>query len=842
MRKYDVTTKKEISNREIEHRNLVRSFAPECMVLLENNGVLPLQEATRVALYGSGARATMRGGTGSGEVNSRHVVSVEQGLEEAGFTIQTKEWLDAYETKKKCEEKLHLEEITKRSVEEKTPLFFVEFNYPMGGIADIVIEEKVDADLAIYVIARKSGEGADLRNVRGEYQLFEEEKKNLEFLAKNYKKVVLVLNIGQVLQMDEVLSIQGIDAIILMGQLGNIGGYALSDVLLGKASPSGKLTDTWALDYADYPSSAEFSINNGNVDDEYYKDGIFVGYRYFDSVKKKVCYPFGYGKTYTEFLIETVGVTQEGVNCQIDVAVKNVGKYEGMEVIQAYVSAPVGQIQKPFQELRGFAKTKRLQPNEETIVSISFPFAALASYSEKEHSWLVEKGDYLLRIGNDSKNTNCVAVISFEKTVVTEICDNLYPLDHDFEEISIPCNWEQEMMAEIEQVKFHLEPDFYGMKCKINEYTKKHPLLTTNKTYTITLKDVLEKKATMEELVAQLSVAEMADLCVGSLRFKEGETVGNASYEVPGAAGDSTSKLKDSRGIKNLVTADGPAGLRLQPIFKTTKDGELIPGGGGINGVITPFETDLPDEELNVYYQYTTAIPIGWNLAQSWNLAGVEALGDIIGKEMELFHVDIWLAPALNIHRNPLCGRNFEYYSEDPYISGKMAAAITKGVQKYKGRGVTIKHFAANNQEENRYSINIHVKERALREIYLKGFEIAIKESNPVSVMTSYNLLNGIHTANHRDLIQKTLRDEWGFSGFVMSDWNTSCDTNVIFSKYKPVYPISSSPGCIYAGNDLQMPGSEKNVQDIIEAVESGELALEDLQFCALNVGTVLLP
>ncbi len=346
----------------------------------------------------------------------------------------------------------------------------------------------------------------------------------------------------------------------------------------------------------------------------------------------------------------------------------------------------------------------------------------------------------------------------------------------------------------------------------------------------------------MEELVSQLSVEEMAQLCVGTLRAEGGSLVGNASYTVPGAAGDTSSVVKESRGIKNLILADGPAGLRLQPVFKTDKEGNLLPGGSILGDIMEPFDPKYTDENSDTYYQYCTAIPIGWSLAQSWNMDLLEQIGSMVGEEMTEFGVDLWLAPALNIHRNPLCGRNFEYYSEDPLISGKAAAAITRGVQSHPGKGTTIKHFAANNQEDNRYFTNSHISERAIREIYLKGFEIAVKEGKPLSIMTSYNLLNGVHTANCYDLIQAVARDEWGFGGFVMTDWFTSQSQPDLTGNAKVLYPISASTGCIFAGNDVQMPGCQKNVNDIVEAVTTGKeidgyvLTLADLQFNAANL------
>jgi beta-glucosidase len=322
--------------------------------------------------------------------------------------------------------------------------------------------------------------------------------------------------------------------------------------------------------------------------------------------------------------------------------------------------------------------------------------------------------------------------------------------------------------------------------------------------------------------------------------------VGNASYLVPGAAGDTSSILKETRHIRNIILADGPAGLRLQPHFKTKKNGELIPGGDVQGDAVTEFPKDLDLNDVVDYYQYCTAIPIGWALAMSWNTELVEQAGDMVGREMEQFGIDLWLAPAMNIHRNPLCGRNFEYYSEDPLVAGKTAAAMTKGVQKHPGKGTTIKHFAANNQEDNRYFVNAHISERALREIYLKGFEITVRESQPLSIMTSYNLLNGTHTANHHDLIQAMARDEWGFEGVVMTDWFTSQEAPGITGKYERQYGISASTGCIFAGNDIQMPGCQGNVDDIVNAVSTGKeidgyrITKADLQYCAANIIRVI--
>jgi beta-glucosidase len=467
----------------------------------------------------------------------------------------------------------------------------------------------------------------------------------------------------------------------------------------------------------------------------------------------------------------------------------------------------------------------------------------MASYSMEDAAWILEKGDYVVRVGNSSADTVPAAVLTVDSDEKTQIGKNLFALDRPLTEIKPDEVFlSKKRTVGITEELPRIPVDTSAIETVQITYQGARQPYTTSQTKTLTMQDVKDGTCTVEELVSQLTVEEMAELCVGTLRADGGSIVGNASSLVPGAAGDTSAVIQASRGVKNMILADGPAGLRLQPHFKTDKEGKLLPGGSIMNEVEEPFAPDLKEDETDDYYQYCTAIPIGWALAQSWNEELVTSAGDMVGEEMEQFHVDLWLAPALNIHRNPLCGRNFEYYSEDPLIAGKTAAAMTNGVQKHPGKGTTIKHFAVNNQEDNRYFVNAHVSERALREIYLKGFEIAVKESQPLSIMTSYNLLNGIHTANSHDLIQGMARDEWGFAGTVMTDWFTSQDIPMLRGKFEPVYPISASTGCIYAGNDIQMPGCQKNVDDIVEAVKSGKeldgytITPADLQFAAANI------
>lgn len=838
-------TSPEISKREQTHMETIRALAADCMVLLENDGTLPLSAQTKkVALFGNGARHTVKGGTGSGDVNSRVVVAIEQGLEEAGYTVTTKNWLGEYDqcvaqAKQTYTEKL--EAVKKQYGSSAGVLYYLKNPFLEPHVQAVTTKDihESGTDTAVYVLARNSGEGKDRNNTRGEFQLAEEELEAIRLLAASYKKFILLLNIGGIIDTTELLQIQGINAILMIGQLGNITGFAVTDVLFGKTVPSGKLTDTWASNYLDYPSSDTYSHMNGDVDDEYYSEGIYVGYRYFDTFNITPNYCFGYGKAYTEFSIQTLDITVNEENISVTVEVKNIGKiHPGREVVQIYTSAPAGSLEKPYQELSAFAKTQLLAPGGDEILTISFPVSSMASYSEKEAAWVMEAGTYYIRVGNASRNTKIEAAIHLSSTVKTVQLKNLFPMDEPMEEISSrnisSYSYASEAFEKENAKILTLDPS--EILLQLIKYQSERPTyLDQYPDVKITIDEVKNKQFTSEELIAQLTVQEMAELCVGTSGGRA-TVVANAAITVPGAGGE-TATLED-RGIRSIVLADGPAGLRLTPHFRATADRELLPGGEIMGFDYNPLPEAGPEGSVD-YYQYCTAIPVATSLAQSWDMNLIEHIGKIVGKEMQEFHVHLWLAPGMNIHRNPLCGRNFEYYSEDPLLTGKCAAAETRGVQYYPGQGTTLKHFAANNHEDNRMFTNAHVSERTLREIYLKGFEIAVKESRPLSIMTSYNLINGTHAANHFDLIQSAARDEWGFAGVVMTDWYTSNKLTDEIHKY----PISSSPLCIKAGNDLQMPGSQQNIDDIVSAIEAGgeSITLADLQFCVANILNVSL-
>lgn len=841
---YYAATSNEISAREQRHMDIVRGLAGECMTLLENDGTLPLKKTGKIALYGNGARHTVKGGTGSGDVNSRKVVTIEEGIEDAGFEITTKDWMTKYDQALADAKAVYWQEIKEMAAKHGIPDFVATFSYAFPEPqAPLVTEEDVNAsetDTAIYVIARNSGEGCDRFNKEGDYLLNTAEAANIAFLAEKYEKTIVILNVANVIDTEVIKNIKGVNAVLLAGQAGNIGGYAVADVLLGKTIPSGKLSDTWAKKYEDYASSENFSHNNGNVDDEYYTDGIYVGYRYFDTFNVTPSYCFGYGKSFTEFALETLNVEADAEAVHVTVKVTNIGsEYAGKEVVQIYYSAPEGHIEKPYQELAGFGKTKLLNPGESQEMTVSFKTSSMASYCEECAAWILDEGTYYIRVGNSSRNTAVAAALKLDKTVIVSQLKNLFKDTEELKEISkkgvVSYSYASEDTEKAAAKVIVLDADAFVTE--IIEYQgEPEAFKVYDGAEKLTMADVKSGKATLKDLVSQLTVEEMANVCNGTaeLGVAGGSFIGNASNLAPGAAGDTTSILSD-RGIDNLIMADGPAGLRLVPHFVVDKDGNRI-DGGAFSDFNLDSSLEIP-EGGKEYFQYCTAIPVATLLAQSWDMELVEKCGEIVGCEMEEFHIALWLAPGMNIHRNPLCGRNFEYYSEDPLLTGMCAAADTKGVQSHAGMGTTIKHYAANSQEDNRMFNNAHVSERALREIYLKGFEITVKTSQPMSIMTSYNLINGTHAANNYDLLTAVARDEWGFAGVVMTDWGTSEDLGFMFSFNGELkYDCSSPVACITAGNDLQMPGCTKNREAIIKGVESGEISLGTLQGCTYRI------
>ncbi|MBD5395797.1 MAG: beta-glucosidase [Lachnospiraceae bacterium] len=813
-------TEEAIQSFEKEHTLAVRKAAPECTLFLKKDGTLPLSGPCQVALYGSGARKTIKGGTGSGDVNVRHFVSVEEGLANAGFEITSGKWLDDYDAllvSKRAE-------FVERVKQEAKELGLNPMMYGMGkAMPEPEYEFALDAEgeMAVYVLARISGEGADRSVEAGDIKLSQTEIRDILALNARFEKFVLVLNVGGMVDLEPVRSVKNI---LLLGQLGTPIGDVLADLLLGKSYPSGKLTMTWAP-IEKYASTKGF----GDMDDTPYTEGIYVGYRYFDTVHEKPDYPFGFGLSYTEFEIAVKDTVADEEKITLTAEVKNTGAFAGKEVVQAYYSAPAGKLDKPYQELAAFAKTKELKPGESETVTLEFDTVDMASYDTDLASYVLEAGAYVIRVGNSSENTvPCCKVLLDETIAVKKVknicpgCDlkDFVPADRagmDTEDLGLPVlpisakNIRQEFVVYDGEAE-----EIFGTTCTWDE--------------------VKSGEKTLDEFVGSLSEKQLAYLSIGLFEDNAGlgSIVGAAAMTVAGAAGETSQRLKDL-GVPTLVMADGPAGLRLCTKYKVV-DGKVKGMDVPIAGFMEFMEpeqlqqiadmTPKPSEEelaAPMNYTYCIAIPIGTALAQSFNEEVCRMCGDIVGDEMERFGIHLWLAPAMNIQRSPLCGRNFEYYSEDPLVSGLVAAAITKGVQAHKGCGVTIKHFALNNQETNRMASNSIASERAIREIYLKGFEICVKKAQPHALMSSYNLVNGEHACNSKDIQTYVLRNEWGYQGVVMTDWFAASSMSTIENQRVNKHPAGSAAGCIHAGNDIVMPGMQSDLDDMMNALSGKE-------------------
>ena len=659
----------------------------------------------------------------------------------------------------------------------------------------------VDMEEAIWGSRTNPAICSDRTPEAGDLRLTDTEIRDILTLNERFEKFLLVLNVGGVVDLSP---LGDVGNILLLSQLGATIGDAFTDVLLGRAYPSGKLATTWAAwDEAD--QIGDF----GDPDDTHYREGIYVGYRFYDSVGKEPLFPFGFGLGYTTFDVQTRQVSLDGARVSIDVDVTNTGDYPGKEIVQVYAGVPAGRLDQPLQALAGFTKTDEIAPGATAWITVDVDLTDLASYDEAARATILEAGRYLLRAGTSSRQLSPVAVVELAQDATVR------HLAGDLGEPGFT-DWKPEAPAVLDipaglpvltvdpadlRLPDHAEPDEQAAP-----------------------EDVRQALA----LARELSDDELIYTVLGDYRRGEesGSVIGAASTTVIGAAGQTTTRIP---GLPSINMADGPAGLRLAPTYGVDAEGPFSLGDSSLPATFLELMDDAgrealgiadasePREPTEIREQYTTAIPIGTALAQSWNPALAQRLGDIVGAEMERFGVDLWLAPAFNLHRCVLCGRNFEYLSEDPLLAGRIAAAITHGVQSHPGRGVTIKHLACNNQETNRLNSNSRVSPRALRDLYLRAFEICVRQARPAAVMTSYNLINGVHTSESAQLLEVILRREWGFDGLVMTDWVVDGMTR---SDMK--HPRATAAATVKAGNELFMPGGETDREDLLAALERG--------------------
>ena len=783
---------------EINNIEKVKANLAECMVLLKKDGNFPLEKPCKIACYGNGVRKTLKGGTGSGEVNSHFFKNIETVLEENKFKITTKYWLDEYDNIYTNAKKAFIKQLKKEAKRAKETSVM----YGMGKVMPEVeynIDLNYDAEACIYVLSRICGEGNDRLNVKGDFKLTDTEIRDINLLNKNFDKFMLVLNVGGPVDLKEVNEVKNI---LVLSQLGVETSSVFVDALLGKANPSGKLTTTWA-NFESYNPDIDF----GDFAEVNYNEGIYVGYRYFDSNNISPIYPFGYGLSYTEFSYKYISSRVENSIISIKVEVKNVGEYKGKEVIQAYLSSPSKKLDKPYQELVAFEKTKELDKDEVQVLELKFDITDNASFDESISSYVLEAGKYLVKVGNSSRNTTSVLTLNLKEDKIISKTKKLVG-----------------------------KPNF------TDKVYNNYSTIYTDNIVELDLSNIRTKEYNYEydsEIISEVESLSKEELCLLALgKFdKKGliSVIGNAGRTVAGSAGE-------TRGLKHILPitmADGPAGLRLARRFYRDKNGvhpvgengmpesfmELLSGPARLFFKIFVHNKKKTPKKYTEEYQYATAIPIGVAIAQSFNIDYAKTLGDIVGDEMERFGVNLWLAPALNIHRSVLCGRNFEYFSEDPLISGKFASAITQGVEKHENCGVTIKHFCCNNQEYFRMFNSSNVSERALREIYLKGFNICIKEANPKALMTSYNLVNGVHSAHSSNLVTDYLRCELKYDGLIMSDWATQ-----FYNKDRVKYLPTDALSFIKAGGNVYMPGHNEDYELLLEALDDGNLSIDLLK------------
>lgn len=731
-----------------KHIQLSRKAAAEGAVLLKNdNDSLPFNKGTKVAIFGKAQIDYVKGGGGSGNTIVSYVRNIYQGLKTKDKHLKIFEPLSSYYQ------------------------YYVDEQYSAGGLngmfdeapvpEDLLAQAKSFTDTAIITICRYSRESIDRRNDKTDtyFYLSPAEKQMVETVADNFANVVVLLNVGAMIDTAWFAYNPKISSAVMLWQGGMEGGLAAADILTGEVNPSGKLVDTCAASFEDYPSSEGFHESDDYVK---YTEDIFVGYRYFETVpgkKERVVYPFGYGLSYTTFSITDINTYNSSKRIFITFTVTNTGTKAGKEVVQLYYSAPQGKITKPAKELCGFAKTRLLSPGESEELCISFAVKDMASYDDcgdvAISCYVMEKGSYQFYLGTSVREAK-------KLDYTYELTENV--ITEQLHSYCAPEKLDKRMTADGSYKTLECKPiTRTGFPCEYK--IAEAPDAETP----YTLLDVANGIIDLDTFIAQLTDEEMCHLVGGQTGFGISSTSGMGyllKYEIP-----------------LFMTADGPAGLR-------ARTGSEIP---------------------------TTAFPVATALACSWNLELVEEIGREGALEAKENNICMWLTPALNIHRSPLCGRNFEYFSEDPFLTGKMAAAKVKGIQS-QNIVATPKHLAANNKETNRRFCDAIVSERALREIYLKGFEICVKESNPKMIMTSYNPINGVHASENAELLQGILRNEWGFKGMVTTDWANEKD------HVKEVK----------AGNDIKMPLGEP--EKLMEALQNGTLMREELGICVKRI------
>lgn len=747
-----------------------RAMAADGIVLLKNEDkTLPITGQTRVAVFGRSAVNYFTVGYGSGgDVVSPYRRNLMEGLLEHGVKV---DGILASQYETWCSRPRNVPD-------EGYWAHWPMSNPEMPLKAEDVAAAALRCDMALVVIGRAAGESRENVLKPGSYYLTDREKAMLDVVATYFHRVCLVMDCGNVIDMSWTRDYENkLTAIVYAWQGGMESGTALADVLTGAVNPSGKLTDTIAVKYEDYPSSQSFGAMAFNA----YTEDIYVGYRYFETfAPDRVLYPFGFGLSYTRFRLSSQAAVS-GNQVTVNTTVENVGDEAGREVVQVYVDLPCGTLGNPKRVLAGFKKTGLLQPGQQQVVDVSFDLASLASFDDTgctghKDAFVLEAGNYCVQAGTsirDVKAVVCIVKQGLEVVRQLHECNAVRP-EHGF------CR----MVNKGGALDMEMVPTANrNLKQDILAHLPQE--LTPGQTE-FTFEDVKARRCTPEEFVAQLSDQELDDITHGfGLMNDPSGPAGNA-----GSLGGVTEALK-KRGIPTVITTDGPSGIRIR--------------------------------------RTCSLLPCGTCLASTFDPEGVEALYRLLGREMVLQGTQVLLGPGMNIHRNPLCGRNFEYYSEDPLLTGKIAAAMVRGIQS-QGVSACPKHFACNNQETNRNKCDSRLSQRAQREIYLKGFEIAVKESDPWCLMTSYNLVNGVWSHYHYELVTDILHDEWGYRGLTITDWWMQPGA-------APEFPAITNDACrIRAQVDVLMPGEIQERTLVASLADPNGVTRAEAQRCAVNV------
>ena len=763
-----------------------RQAVAEGIVLLKNReGVLPLSPGSRLALFGRSQFCYYKSGTGSGGmVNTAYVTGIREALEKDGRFALNAGLAESYET--------WLEDHPFDAGEgwAKEPWFQEE----MPVSRELAKKAREDSDIAVIIIGRTAGEDKDNFAAEGSYLLTRVEEEMLENVCSVFERTVVLLNVGNIIDMKWVEKYEP-GAVLYVWQGGQEGGNGVVDVLSGDVCPSGRLADSIAYDIEDYPSTG----NYGDTDRNIYAEDIYVGYRYFSTfAPEKVMYPFGFGLSYTDFDIraEVAGTLTEGI--RVHVKVTNMGTCAGKEVIQVYCRAPQGLLGKAARVLCGFAKTRVLSPGESQELSVEFPMTYIASYDDRgvtghKSCFVLEPGEYKFYVGENVRDARPSGsfTICGETVVLKELEEALAPVT-DFQCMR-PGAEKEDGTCEVAWQQVQRRSADPGQRRR-ERLPQPEYECTGDKGYR--LEEVEAGKVSMEEFLAQLTDEELCCIVRGEGMCSPKVTPGTA-----GAFGGVTEALLHY-GIPLGCCADGPSGIRMDC------------------GTIA------------------FAMPNGTCLACSFNEELSEELYEWEGLELRKNQVDTLLGPGMNLHRNPLNGRNFEYFSEDPLLTGKMAAAQLRGMHKYGVTG-TIKHFACNNQEHSRSLADSVVSERALRELYLRGFEIAVKEGQARSVMSTYGPVNGLWTAGSYDLLTTILREEWGYTGIVMTDWWAKAN-----DEGEPA-SLQNMAAMVRAQNDLYMVTgdalSNSNGDNSMEELKKGSITRGELLRNAANICRFLL-